>query len=62
MDIKQSMSGKTVTASSGYKAFVPDSLPPKLDWSSRLINSLSRADQFIGQLPGGLEVSQIRIY
>ncbi len=52
MDIKQSMSGKILTVSSGYKAFVPASLPPKLDWSSRLINSLSRADQLIGQLAG----------
>lgn len=52
MDIKQNISGKVLSVSSGYKAFVPNGLPPKLEWSPRLINSLSRADQLIGQLAG----------
>ena len=34
----------------GYKAFIPNSLPPKLEWSDQLLRSLSDADRLVGQL------------
>ena len=36
----------------GYSAFVPAPLPPKLDWTPRLIRVLSDADRLIGKLAG----------
>lgn len=36
----------------GYEAFIPALLPPKLDWTPKLIRSLSDADRLIGQLSG----------
>ncbi len=50
MDIEQSPSGKIIKASTGYKAFIPASLPPKLEWDNALIYSLSRADFLLGKL------------
>ena len=35
-----------------YSAFVPDPLPPVLDWTPRLIRVLSDADRLIGRLAG----------
>jgi Fic family protein len=35
-----------------YSAFVPDPLPPQLEWTSRLIGVLSDADRAIGKLAG----------
>lgn len=35
-----------------YSAFVPDPLPPVLDWTPRLIKLLSEADRLIGKLAG----------
>ena len=35
-----------------YSAFVPNPLPPELDWSPRLIGVLSDADRLIGRLAG----------
>src|SRR5271170_4494023 len=35
-----------------YSAFVPNALPPKLDWTPRLIRVLSDADRLIGKLAG----------
>ena len=50
MDIEQSPSGEIIKAASGYKAFVPAPLPPKIEWDNALIYSLSRADFLIGKL------------
>ncbi|MCF7954804.1 MAG: Fic family protein [Phycisphaerae bacterium] len=44
-------SGKLVNCA-GYEAFVPNALPPEIDWNDRLIRSLSDADRLIGQLSG----------
>jgi Fic family protein len=44
--------GRMVRCAAGYKAFVPDSLPPALTWSPRLVRALSAADRAIGQLSG----------
>jgi Fic family protein len=35
-----------------YSAFVPDALPPKLEWTPRLIRMLSDADRLLGKLAG----------
>src|SRR5271170_1085055 len=35
-----------------YSAFVPNALPPALDWTPRLIRLLSDADRLIGKLAG----------
>ena len=35
-----------------YSAFVPAPLPPKLEWTPRLIGVLSEADRLIGRLSG----------
>lgn len=36
----------------GYSAFVPAPLPPKLEWTPRLVRMLSDADRRIGELAG----------
>src|SRR5437879_11086867 len=43
--------GKKIPQGS-YDAFVPAPLPPKLDWTPRLIGVLSDADRLIGKLAG----------
>lgn len=50
MDIKESPSGKVVKALTGYMAFVPNPLPPRFEWSTDLVNALSRADYILGKL------------
>jgi hypothetical protein len=50
MDIKQFPAGQIVKSPKGYNAFVPHSLPPKLEWDNAVVNSLSRADFLLGKL------------
>lgn len=50
MDIFDSPSGKIVKSLNGCKAFIPNPLPPKIDWTNALVNSLSRADYLLGKL------------
>ena len=49
---KNSPSGKLVRATGGYRAFVPNPLPPKIDWDEGLVSSISNADIAIGTLSG----------
>ncbi len=49
---KNSPSGRLVRAVDGYRAFVPNPLPPKLDWSDALVSLTSRADLALGTLSG----------
>ncbi len=51
MATKTNIPGKQMPQG-GYSAFVPASLPPKLDWTPRLIRVLSDADRLIGKLAG----------
>jgi Fic family protein len=44
-------SGKYIKMA-GYEAFIPDPLPPEIEWNRRLIRCLSDADRFIGRLSG----------
>jgi len=48
---KKKAPGKYVKCT-GYEAFLPNPLPPAIDWTGRLIRSLSDADRLIGQLSG----------
>jgi Fic family protein len=55
MDIalfQNSPSGRLVRAVDGYWAFVPNPLPPKLDWDDALVSLTSRADLAMGTLSG----------
>lgn len=44
--------GRTVRCAGGYRAYVPDPLPPHLAWSDALAAALSRADLAVGRLAG----------
>jgi Fic family protein len=50
MNIEKSPSGRIIRSSTGYNAFVPDPLPPKIEWDNTLVYSLSRADFLLGKL------------
>ncbi|HLB32611.1 MAG: cell filamentation protein Fic [Verrucomicrobia bacterium RIFCSPHIGHO2_12_FULL_41_10] len=50
MDIKESPSGRVIKLPTGYNAFVPNSLPPQIEWNNALVSSLSRADHILGML------------
>ena len=49
---QNSTSGKLVHAIGEYWAFVPNPLPPKLDWSDALVSLTSKADLALGTLSG----------
>lgn len=44
--------GRSVRCPGGYRAYVPDPLPPRLAWSDDLAAALSRADLAVGRLAG----------
>ena len=44
--------GQTVTATGGYRAYVPFPLPPSIPWDDTLIRHLSAAERAIGRLEG----------
>ena len=44
--------GRKVRCAGGYTAFVPDPLPPTLEWTPGLVRALSDADRLIGRLAG----------
>ena len=51
-------SGKYIKQSEGYKAFIPEPLPPKnpeLEINEDLLESLSRADRSLGRLDGSIQ-------
>jgi len=52
MLFKNSPSGKLIRATGGYRAFVPNPLPPRLDWDDDLVSILSKADIALGTLSG----------
>lgn len=49
---QNSPSGGLIRASGEYWAFVPHSLPPKLEWDNSLVSLISRADLALGTLSG----------
>ena len=44
--------GRWVRCPGGYRAYVPDPLPPPIDWSAELAAALSAADRALGRLAG----------
>lgn len=50
MDIKNSPSGRVIKVNDSYFAFIPNDLPPHIEWNDTLVSSLSRADYIIGKL------------
>lgn len=44
--------GKHIRVPSGYTAFVPNPLPPLLQWTPELVRALSDADRLVGRLAG----------
>lgn len=49
---QNSPAGRLVRAVNGYWAFVPNPLPPKLEWDNALASLTSRADLALGTLSG----------
>jgi len=49
-DFSGNASGRVIRTLKGYIAFVPNALPPKVNWSNDLINSLSKADRSLARL------------
>jgi len=52
MDLTDRSPGRTMRCAGGYDAFLPDPLPPAVDWSPALVRALSDADRAIGRLAG----------
>jgi Fic family protein len=52
MTEKTRVPGRKVRRPEGYTAFVPEPLPPKLDWTPGLVHALSDADRLVGRLAG----------
>ena len=50
MQIKESPSGRIIKAGTGYLSFIPNPLPPHIEWTGELVNSLSHADHLLGRL------------
>lgn len=49
-DFKANAPGTIIRSQKGYLAFVPDPLPPKIEWSAKLVSALSAADRSIASL------------
>lgn len=45
-------SGRLIKLSKGYQVYIPDPLPPQIQWDLSIINSLSEADRLLGRLAG----------
>src|SRR5437870_3533049 len=55
MDVRKlskSVAGKVIKTAQGYSAFVPNPLPPKLEYTPGLVSLLSEADRALGALEG----------
>ncbi len=52
MNIKETISGTVIKSPSGFSAYLPNALPPTIDWDTQLVGSLSRADYVLGKLAG----------
>ena len=44
--------GRYINCSTGYKAYIPNPLPPTINWDLNLVNALSEADMLLGRLAG----------
>src|SRR3989475_10947390 len=44
--------GRRIRCPGGYRAYVPEPLPPRFEWSAGLAAALSAADRAVGRLAG----------
>jgi Fic family protein len=51
-DFRNSSAGRVVQTPQGYWSFIPNPLPPEIQWSGQLIALLSEADRAVGELAG----------
>jgi len=51
-DFENSRAGSCVKTLQGYWAFIPNPLPPQIEYDQELIRSLSEADRLVGELAG----------
>ncbi|MBN2257208.1 MAG: Fic family protein [Anaerolineaceae bacterium] len=49
-DFQNTSAGKVILTQAGYWAFIPNPLPPKLNWSDALVSALSRAERELSRL------------
>lgn len=52
MKTRNQGAGRLVRGLGGYEAFIPDPLPPRIEFTPKLLRILSDADRLIGQLSG----------
>jgi Fic family protein len=52
MATDKKISGKKIRCPEGYDAFIPNPLPPAIQWTPDLVKALSDADRCIGRLAG----------
>lgn len=50
MDIQENAPGSLIKSSKGFSAYLPNPLPPDLEWDIHVVSSLSRADYVLGKL------------
>ncbi len=50
MKIQNSPAGRIMKLPQGYSAFIPNTLPPRLEWDNAMLSALSRADHSLGKL------------
>src|SRR5438552_15273245 len=50
---KRQPHGRLVRCQGDYRAFVPEPLPPPIEWGAQLAAALSAADRAVGRLAGG---------
>jgi Fic family protein len=51
-DFQPNAPGHVIRQPTGYWAFIPNPLPPQVEWSAELIATLSSADRALGELAG----------
>lgn len=51
-EFKNSTAGKCIKTSGGYWVFIPNPLPPRINYDKNLIRLLSEADRLLGELSG----------
>lgn len=49
-DFSENAPGKAVKTLDGYTAYIPNPLPPQLEWSNKLLSALSSAERSIARL------------
>jgi Fic family protein len=52
MSKQRAVPGRAVRCPEGYTAFLPEPLPPRIEWTLPLVQVLSDADRLIGRLAG----------